>query len=149
MIAKLLETNRLGAPYSYDPNGNVTSTGNLYDGENRLVQATISGGTIHYAYHGSNKRIWQGSFTSSGDSQFLVMDTVSMFGIDGQLAATYTAVPTWTNSTSQALISFQVNAQRVYVGKKLLAWTDGSGTRRRHENSCCRLPQAMMKLCGE
>jgi hypothetical protein len=62
MIAKLLETNRPGAPYSYDPNGNLTSTGNLYDVENRLVQATISGGTIHYAYHGSNKRTLAGKF---------------------------------------------------------------------------------------
>jgi RHS repeat-associated protein len=123
-------TNRLGAPYSYDLNGNLISTGNLYDVENRLRQATMPGGTIHYAYDGSNKRIWQGTFTNSGDPQLLNFgDLVSMFGIDGQLAGTYTALPAWTNSTTQTTISFQVNAQRVYFGKKLLAWMDGSGTR--------------------
>jgi RHS repeat-associated protein len=123
-------TNRLGAPYSYDLNGNLISTGNLYDVENRLRQATMPGGTIHYAYDGSNKRIWQGSFTNSGDPQLLNFgDLVSMFGIDGQLAGTYTALPAWTNLTTPTTISFQVNAQRVYFGKKLLAWMDVSGTR--------------------
>jgi RHS repeat-associated protein len=119
-----------GAGYFYDANGNLLSTGNLYDVENRLRQATIPGGTIQYAYDGSNKRVWQGSFTSSGDPQLLNYgDLVSMFGIDGQLAGTYTALPAWTNSTTPTTISFQVNAQRVYFGKKLLAWMDGSGTR--------------------
>jgi RHS repeat-associated protein len=118
-----------GAGYFYDANGDLLSTGNLYDAENRLVQATISGGTIHYAYDGQNKRIWQGSFTNVNDPQFLVADTVSMFGIDGQLVGTYAALPAWTNSTTPTTISFQVNAQRVYFGKKLLAWKDGGGTR--------------------
>jgi RHS repeat-associated protein len=119
-----------GAGYFYDANGNLLSTGNLYDVENRLRQATIPGGTIQYAYDGSNKRVWQGSFTSSGDPQLLNYgDLVSMFGIDGQLAGTYTALPAWTNLTTPTTISFQVNAQRVYFGKKLLAWMDGGGTR--------------------
>ena len=72
-------TNRLSG-YSYDANGNLLSTGNLYDAENRLMQATMAGGTIQYFYDGQNKRVWQGQFTSSGDPQLLTLETVSMFG---------------------------------------------------------------------
>src|SRR5579864_1237687 len=94
------------------------------------MQAAMAGGTIQYAYDGQNKRIWQGSFTNSGDPQMLMMpETVSMFAPNGQLAATYVPQPNWTNQTSPTTISFSTSAQRVYFRTKLIAWIDAAGAR--------------------
>ena len=118
-------TNRL-VNAAYDANGNMLSTGNVYDVENRLMQAAMAGGTIQYAYDGQNKRIWQGSFTNSGDPQMLMLETVSMFGADGQLAATYSTQPGFNNTTNPVGITFAQVVQRVYFGRKLIKWVDAA-----------------------
>jgi len=112
-------TNRLTG-YSYDANGNLLSTGNLYDAENRLRQANMPGGTIQYLYDGQNKRIWQGQFTNSNDPQMLMQETVAMFGADGKLAGNYTPQPAWNNSPSQATITFTGSTRVYFAGKTTL-----------------------------
>jgi len=111
-------TNRLSG-YGYDANGNLLSTGNLYDVENRLRQANMPGGTIQYAYDGQNKRIWQGQFTNSNDPQMLMQETVAMFGADGKLAGNYTPQPAWNNTQNQVAITF-TGSTRVYFAGKLI-----------------------------
>src|SRR5690348_13966452 len=103
----------------YDANGNLLSTGNLYDVEHRLRQANMPGGTIQYLYDGQNKRIWQGQFTNSNDPQMLMQETVAMFGADGKLAATYTPQPAWNNTQNQVPITF-TGSTRVYFAGKLI-----------------------------
>ncbi|HLG96095.1 MAG TPA: hypothetical protein VKX49_07270, partial [Bryobacteraceae bacterium] len=75
-------TNQLSG-YAYDANGNQISTGYGYDAENRIVSAN-AGGT-QYFYDAQNKRVWQGNFTSG----YLAGETVTMFGADGKMIATY------------------------------------------------------------
>jgi YD repeat-containing protein len=89
-------TNRLSG-YSYDLNGNQISTGYAYDAENRLVQANA--GAVQYAYDGSNKRIWQATFSNCGGDSCMSSDSISLFGIDGKLIGTYTAGAAWNNQT--------------------------------------------------
>jgi RHS repeat-associated protein len=61
-----------GAGYAYDANGNLTSDGGntyTYDAENRLVSASLSGGTsLTYDPLG---RLWQTSSPVHGTTQFL------------------------------------------------------------------------------
>src|SRR5690348_1272413 len=109
----------------YDANGNLLSTGNLYDVEHRLRQANMPGGTIQYLYDGQNKRIWQGQFTNSNDPQMLMQETVAMFGADGKLAATYTPQPAWNNTQNQVPITF-TGSTRVYFAGKLIKQNGGN-----------------------
>ncbi|MBZ5610117.1 MAG: RHS repeat-associated core domain-containing protein [Acidobacteriia bacterium] len=115
-------TNRLSG-YSYDANGNQLSTGNVFDAENRLAFANISGGMVEYFYDAQNKRIWQGSCTQGGNCQQGVVstDTVTLFGVDGRLVATYQWSAAWTNTQNQVTITFQASARRAYFGGKLVS----------------------------
>jgi RHS repeat-associated protein len=116
-------TNRLSG-YGYDANGNQLSVGYHYDAENRLVQANMPGGTMHYGYDGQNKRIWQGTFTTQSDPQYLTSDTVSLFGVDGRLIGTYAPFADWNNTQNQIAVTFSVSQTRVYFGGKLIKWVD-------------------------
>ncbi len=111
-------TNRLSG-YTYDFNGNQISTGYTYDAENRLVQANA--GTTHYAYDAQNKRIWQATFSNQSGAWVFNNDSISLFGIDGKLIGTYTAGAAWNNIGTQLPLSFYVQTQRAYFGKKLVA----------------------------
>jgi RHS repeat-associated protein len=119
-----LATNQLSG-YTYDPNGNQISTGYAYDAENRMVQANA--GAIQYGYDAQNKRIWQASFSNCSGDWCLSSDSVSLFGIDGKLIATYSPQPGWNNTQTQIPIPFYVAAERVYFGRKLVATLGGSG----------------------
>ena len=114
-------TNRLSG-YSYDANGNQLSTGNVFDAENRLAFANISGGMVEYFYDAQNKRVWQGTCTAGGNCQQGVVstDTVTLFGVDGRLVGTYQWSAAWTNTQNQVALSFQ-GKQRAYFGGKLVA----------------------------
>ena len=122
-------TNRLSG-YGYDANGNLLSVGNQYDAENRLVQANMPGGIVEYFYDGQNKRVWQGNFTSTCGDWCLVSDSVSFFGADGKLVGTYTPTAQWGNTPTQTPLplTFNVVAERVYFGSKLIGTMDWSGT---------------------
>ncbi len=113
-----LATNRLSG-YTYDFNGNQISTGYTYDAENRLVQANA--GTTHYAYDAQNKRIWQATFSNQSGNWVFTNDSISLFGIDGKLIGTYTAGAAWNQTQTQIPLSFYVQTQRAYFGKKLVA----------------------------
>jgi len=103
-------TNQLSG-YAYDANGNQISTGYGYDAENRIVSAN-AGGT-QYFYDAQNKRVWQGNFTSG----YLVGETVTMFGADGKMIATYGMNLVGT------VVSFNTAPARVYFGGKLVAYS--------------------------
>jgi RHS repeat-associated protein len=114
-------TNRLTGA-SYDLNGNMLSTGNVYDTENHLSQANAPGGIVRYVYDGKSKRIWQGNLTSCGTDWCLAygQDSVSMFGIDGKLVGTYTPLAPWSGTSTPVTISFWGLAKRVYFAGKLI-----------------------------
>ena len=118
-------TNRLSG-YSYDASGNQLSTGNVFDAENRLAFANISGGTVEYFYDAQNKRVWQGNCTAGGNCQQGVVstDTVTLFGADGRLVGTYQWSAAWTNTQTQVTVTFQ-GKQRAYFGGKLVAQNVG------------------------
>ncbi len=115
-------TNRLSG-YSYDANGNLLSTGNVYDAENRLGFANMAGGMVEYFYDAQNKRIWQGTCTAGGNCQQGVVntDTITLFGADGRQIATYQWSAPWNNTQTQVAIPFQASARRAYFGGKLVA----------------------------
>ncbi len=115
-------TNRLSG-YSYDANGNLLSTGNVYDAENRLGFANISGGMVEYFYDAQNKRIWQGTCTAGGSCQqgVVTADTITLFGADGRQIATYQWSAGFNNTQTQVAISFQAASRRAYFGGKLVA----------------------------
>ena len=119
-------TNRLSG-YSYDANGNQLSTGNVFDAENRLAFANISGGMVEYFYDAQNKRVWQGTCTLGGNCQQGVVstDTVTLFGADGRQVGTYQWSAAWTNTQTQVAIAFQASARRAYFGGKLVAQMAG------------------------
>ncbi|MBZ5612078.1 MAG: hypothetical protein LAP38_27790, partial [Acidobacteriia bacterium] len=119
-------TNRLSG-YSYDANGNQLSTGNVFDAENRLAFANISGGMMEYFYDAQNKRVWQGTCTLGGNCQQGVVstDTVTLFGADGRLVGTYQWSAAWNNTQTQVALSFQASARRAYFGGKLVAQMAG------------------------
>src|SRR5579883_2087248 len=103
-------TNQLSG-YAYDANGNQISTGYGYDAENRIVSANA--GSTQYFYDAQNKRVWQGNFTSG----YLVGETVTMFGADGKMIATYGMNLVGT------VVSFNTAPARVYFGGKLVAYS--------------------------
>ncbi len=115
-------TNRLSG-YSYDANGNLLSTGNVYDAENRLAFANISGGMVEYFYDAQNKRVWQGNCTLGGNCQqgVVTTDTITLFGADGRQVATYQWSAPWNNTQTQVAITFQAQSRRAYFGGKLVA----------------------------
>src|SRR5258706_7658613 len=117
-------TNRMSG-YTYDQNGNQISTGYAYDAENRVVQANA--GAVRYGYDGSNKRIWQATFSNCAGDSCMSSDSISLFGIDGKMIGTYTAGANWNNTQTQIALSFYSTTQRVYFGPKLVATLDGSG----------------------
>ena len=119
-------TNRLSG-YSYDANGNLLSTGNVYDAENRLAFANISGGMVEYFYDAQNKRVWQGTCTAGGSCQqgVVTTDTITLFGADGRQIATYQWSAPWNNTQTQVALTFQASARRAYFGGKLVAQMSG------------------------
>jgi len=115
-----LTTNQLSG-YSYDLNGNQTSTGYYaYDAENRLAQANA--GALQYSYDSQNKRIWLANFTNQNNTWVFTNngDTVSIFGIDGKLMGSYSPQPVFNNSQTPTTIPFYGSTQRVYFGKRLV-----------------------------
>ncbi len=84
-------------PGTYDPNGNPTISGYTYDVENRLITA----GSFSATYGPDNKRVLNTLY--GGQTQ------LSLFGIDGKLAATYLRNTNGTFTLS--------NQYRYFVGK--------------------------------
>ena len=115
-------TNRLSS-YTYDNNGNQLSIGYVYDAENRIQFSNVSGGMVEYSYDAQNKRIWQGNCTLGLNcSQGIVSnDTITLFGVDGRLVATYQWTGAWNNTQNLAAITFVALTRRAYFGGKLVA----------------------------
>lgn len=85
-----------GTPYSYDPNGNLTSDGintYTYDYENRLIQVTGPGVNVRYTYDGFGRRIKK---EVNGVVTYFLHDgdqVIEERGSGGVLKATYTYGP--------------------------------------------------------
>ncbi len=91
---------------SYDANGNQTSSGAVFDIDNRLISINaISSGTEEYNYLADNKRVWKKEPSGT--------EYVYFYGVGGQKLATYQVA----TSPSFALNQVSVN---VYFGGKLI-----------------------------
>jgi RHS repeat-associated protein len=115
-------TNQLTG-YSYDANGNMTTTGYGWDPENRMSYATWGG--TQYAYDSANKRIWTGNYTCPGGFcgpgygwQFQ-SETVFFYGIDGNQLAAYTPQVQYSYGTPQS-IYYLLGEERVYFRRKYI-----------------------------
>jgi RHS repeat-associated protein len=117
-------TNQLTG-YSYDPNGNLITTGFGWDPENRMSYALA--GNTQYAYDSKNKRVWVGNFTCVGQScdpnyntgWQLSSETIFFYGVDGRRLASYTPQVQYSYGTPQS-IYYLLGEERVFFGTKYI-----------------------------
>jgi RHS repeat-associated protein len=110
--------------WSYDANGNASTSGMTYDAENRLATA----GGLQYVYDGQNKRIWSWNGGLDGSSNPTGYSVV-MYSPAGQKLATYQLTPQWLQAWSPYMwMQVTLASSDQYFGGRRLAVLDQLGS---------------------
>jgi RHS repeat-associated protein len=106
-----------GISYAFDADGFLSLRGTnqfAYSSRGELLAATVPGQTVTYQYDGTNRRVARTD--ASGTTQYLYGTLFNPFQMTASRTSPDDVVTTYYYDEAGALLSFERNEQRYYVG---------------------------------